>query len=99
LPTFNGSLDSYFSWWSENGSVWLSDLSKVIEYRNLKLINGKQITEEQKQVFQHYHAINWILLECLKRNSSVSYTIKTEIEETLLLPIAEIERQKKQNLG
>jgi hypothetical protein len=96
LPPFNEDLDEYFTWWAKNGSNWLTNLIKVIKYRNLRLVDGKQLTEEQKRVFQHYHVVNWILLEYLKSNASISHELKAEIEETLLLPIAEIEKRKNQ---
>ncbi|MCT7964973.1 hypothetical protein NG799_01330 [Laspinema sp. D1] len=42
---------------------------------------------------QYYHA-NEFILDCLNSDCYVSREVREEIEETLLLPIAEIEKRK-----
>ncbi|MBW4596120.1 MAG: NACHT domain-containing protein [Brasilonema angustatum HA4187-MV1] len=94
LPVFDGNLDNYFDWWAKNGSIWLKNLYQVMQYRNLIWIDGKRLTEEQTEVFKRYHTLNWIILDCLNSGCNVSQEVKQEIEDTLLLPIAEIEKRK-----
>lgn len=93
LPSSDDDLDGCFSWWQENGCMWLSDIHKVIEYRNLFLIFGEQwseqyqkLSEEYQNYFRKYHTLNWFLIDCLNSDTSVSNNVRQEIEETLLLP-------------
>ena len=93
LPSSDDDLDSCFSWWQENGCMWLSDLHNVIKYRNLFLIFGEKwseqdqnLSEEHQNYFRKYHMLNWFLLDCLNSDASVSNNVRQEIEETLLLP-------------
>ncbi|MCC3453825.1 MAG: NACHT domain-containing protein [Microcoleus sp. PH2017_15_JOR_U_A] len=93
LPSSDDDLDGCFSWWQENGCMWLSDIHKVIKYRNLFLIFGEQwseqyqnLSEEHQNYFRKYHTLNWFLIDCLNSDTSVSNNVRQEIEETLLLP-------------
>ncbi len=71
---------------------WRQRLSSPLSrYRNLKL--DWQFTEEQKQLLNKYYAANKFLLDIL-RESNVSPEVQKEIQDTLLLPIVEIERRK-----
>lgn len=92
LPS-SDDLDGCFSWWQENGCMWLSDIHNLIKYRNLFLIFGKKwseqyqnLSEEHQNYFRKYHMLNWFLLDCLNSDTSVSNNVGQEIEETLLLP-------------
>lgn len=49
-----------------------------------------QFSEEQKELLQKYHDANNFLLECLNSDCYVSRDVRQYIEDTLLLPIAEI---------
>jgi hypothetical protein len=93
LPSSDDDLDGCFSWWQKNGCMWLSDIHKVIKYRNLFLIFGEQwseqyqnLSEEHQNYFRKYHTLNWFLIDCLNSDTSVSNNVRQEIEETLLLP-------------
>jgi hypothetical protein len=93
LPSSDDDLDGCFSWWQENGCMWLSDIHNLIKYRNLFLIFGEQwseqyqnLSEEHQNYFRKYHTLNWFLIDCLNSDTSVSNNVRQEIEETLLLP-------------
>jgi DNA-binding Xre family transcriptional regulator len=96
LPSCDDDLDGCFSWWQENGHVWLSDLHNVIKYRQLFYIYGEHLSEEEKNPFSKYHILNWLLLDCLNSSCSVTSNVRQQIEDTLLLPIAEIEKRKRE---
>lgn len=64
----------------------------AIEERNIGHRWGFRDTQEHL-VFQYYTA-NDILIYCLQSQCNVSTNTRDEIEETLLLPIAEIEKRK-----
>ncbi|MBD1838909.1 hypothetical protein [Coleofasciculus sp. FACHB-501] len=71
---------------------WKEGLSRILfQYRNLKL--DWQFSSGQKQLLERYYATNKLLLDCLGK-SNASPEVKKEIQETLLLPIVEIEKRK-----
>lgn len=80
-------------WWIENGHNWIIDLRKLmLEYFNVGHIwsfNG----EECYDLYQYFYA-NQLLIECLHQDCYIRKEVRQEIEETLLLPIAEIEKRK-----
>jgi hypothetical protein len=53
-----------------------------------------QVTDDQKALLQQYHDANILLVECLNSDCYVSRSVREEIEETLLLPMDEIERRR-----
>ena len=82
--------------WDEDGIVWVEQLQNLsLEYRMI----GKnwQFSEEQKELLMQYYDANKLLVDCLNSCCVVSDEVKKEIEETLLLPIAEIEKRKQSN--
>jgi hypothetical protein len=50
----------------------------------------------QKELLKKYLNANIFLLECLKSDCYVSREVRQEIEDTLLLPMSEIEKRNKQ---
>ncbi|MEW6494239.1 MAG: NACHT domain-containing protein [Cyanobacteriota bacterium] len=88
--------EKYKQWWEANGQAWIEELRTVmIEHRNLKV--AQQFSDAQKKLLQQYYDANKLLVDCLNSDCYVSREVRQEIEETLLLPIAEI--QKRQQRG
>ena len=79
-------------WWQANGQAWTEQLrSAMIEHRNIG--HDWQFSDEQKQLLQQYYDANKLLVDCLNSDCYVSREVRQEIEETLLLSIAEIEKR------
>ncbi|MBD2100155.1 NACHT C-terminal helical domain 2-containing protein [Leptolyngbya sp. FACHB-261] len=77
-------------WWQTNGQAWIQQLrAAMIEHRNVG--HDWQFSEEQEKVLQQYYEANKLLVDCLNSDCYVSREVRQEIEETLLLPMAEIE--------
>lgn len=67
-------------------------LAELLEqYRNLKL--DWQFSDEQRQLLDQYYSANKLLVDCLQE-SNPSPEVRKEIQNTLLLPIVEIERRR-----
>ncbi|AVH63784.1 NACHT domain-containing protein [Nostoc sp. 'Peltigera membranacea cyanobiont' N6] len=49
-----------------------------------------------KTIFNKYYELNNLLIHCIKNSNNVSQQVMKEIEETLLLPLAEIEKRKRE---
>ncbi len=56
-----------------------------------------QLTEEEKTRLKNYYDTNKLLIYSLKQNIYVSHEVRSHIEDTLLLPIAEIEKRPFKN--
>jgi predicted NACHT family NTPase len=63
---------------------------KLQQYRNIG--HDWQFNDTQKQLLQQYYDANKLLVDCLNSDCYVSREVRQEIEETLLLPIAAIEK-------
>ncbi|MBE9232748.1 hypothetical protein IQ231_13915 [Cuspidothrix issatschenkoi LEGE 03284] len=89
IPDRDEDQEAYINWWRTNGENWAEKLRNVmIEYRNIG--HDWQFSEEQRQLLRQYYDANQLLVECLKSDCYVSRDVRQYIEDTLLLPIAEI---------
>ncbi|KOP24098.1 hypothetical protein AMR41_22235 [Hapalosiphon sp. MRB220] len=72
-------------WWITDGQVWTEQLRSVmIEHRNIGY--DWQLNEEQKILLEQYYYANKLLMDCLNNDCYVSWEVRQEIENTLLLP-------------
>ncbi len=80
-------------WWKDNKGFWLNTLANlIIRYRNLH--QWLQINSSNKDTFRIYYDANKLLVDCLNSGCVVSDEVRQEIEDTLLLPIAEIKEPR-----
>lgn len=80
-------------WWKNQGRAWLEQLKSVmVEHRNIG--HDWQFTTKQEKLLGQYYDANKLLVDCLNSDCYVSREVRQEIEDTLLLPIAEIEKYK-----
>ncbi|MCT7988188.1 NACHT C-terminal helical domain 2-containing protein [Laspinema olomoucense] len=78
-------------WQSWSKEKKINSILEIIEYINVeKYIHSP---EEAKSVERYSYATQ-LLLDCLNSDCYVSREVQEEIKETLLLPIAEIEKRK-----
>ena len=83
----------FLHWVRSTGEKWKEQLKTVmIKYRNIG--HDWQFNDEQKKLLKQYYDANLLLVECLNSDCYVSREVRQEIEETLLLPIEEIEKWK-----
>ena len=94
LPDEKNINDEEFKqWWQDNGKTWSEDFRKVI-IKHENIGHDWQFSKEQKTSLEQYYRANQFLTECLHHECYVSPEVRQEIEETLLLPIAEIEKRQ-----
>jgi predicted NACHT family NTPase len=78
-------------WWQANGKAWTDQLRSVmIKHRNIG--HDWQFSKQQKKLLQQYYDANKLLVQCLNSDCEVSPEVRQEIEDTLLLPIVEMEK-------
>lgn len=73
--------------------LWKKGCQWMIKHFNNKY--NWQFSEEQKILLQDYYYLNKQLIGLLRGDCEVSPVVRQEILDTLLLPVAEIERRKR----
>lgn len=88
LPGRGRDCQGFQQWWSAHSVNWIEQLRAIsIEYRSLG--HNWQLSPHQREALKHYYDANLLLLHCLNSAHCITRTMRSEIEETLLLPIAE----------
>ncbi|WP_199312964.1 NACHT domain-containing protein [Microcoleus sp. FACHB-672] len=89
----NQDQEKFQEWWQSNRQTWIDKVRKImIEYRNIG--HDWQLKLEDFKLLDQYYDANLLLVKCLNSDCVVSPEVRQEIDDTLLLPIAEIEKRK-----
>jgi predicted NACHT family NTPase len=80
-------------WVKNNSHIWKDKVKALIDHRNSEL-HKLRFDRRQKKLLKQYYDANDLLVKCLHSQGKVSSAVKEDIEETLLLPISEIERRQ-----
>ncbi len=83
-------------WWIDKGIGMVKELQEWT-IKNRGIGYWFDFSEEQKQILESYYRANLVFVECLNSLPNISPEVREEIEETLLLPIEEIEKWKQQH--
>ncbi|MDJ0705693.1 MAG: NACHT domain-containing protein [Leptolyngbyaceae cyanobacterium MO_188.B28] len=92
LPVSN-HWKGFYEWWEVNGPGWIEQLRQtMIQHREI----GKdwQFTEEQTQRLETYYTLNQFLVDLMDIKGAVSNPVRTEIEDSLLLPWSVLQRRQ-----
>ncbi|MEH1876599.1 NACHT C-terminal helical domain 2-containing protein [Nostoc sp.] len=96
LPYVDGGIEIFKQWWKIKGQSWIKQLRTVmIKSRNIG--HDWQFSQHQKELLQQYYDANKLLVDCLNSDCYVSREVRQQIEDTLLLPIAEIKQRQQQS--
>ncbi len=88
LPQNDKDKKQFLKWWKANGMAWLEQLRNVIiSERNIG--HNWQFNQQQKEALKQYYGANQLLVECLNSNYYVTRKVRSQIENTLLLPAQE----------
>jgi hypothetical protein len=89
------NIEEFEGWFKINGQEWLYKIAELMS--NIPRINISadwQFSKQEKQQLRQYYDANRLLVDCL---NSASDEVRLYIEDTLLLPIAEIEKRPFKN--
>lgn len=90
LPSLDQRTDNLKEWWNANGQTWVEKLKAlIIWYRNIG--HQWQFNEQHKEALMQYYGAKLLLVDCLKSGCEVTDAMREKIEETLLLPMKDIE--------
>ena len=81
------------NWYVTQGQVWAEQL-RIVMLKHRNIGHNWQFHDHQKELLQKYYDANKLLVDCLNSGCVVSDTVRQEIEDTLLLPITEIENRR-----
>ncbi|BAZ25512.1 putative signal transduction protein containing Nacht domain [Kalymmatonema gypsitolerans NIES-4073] len=97
LPSFSWKdWESYRNWGLTEGRSWANQLGGlIVKYRNIRH-SLHFLKDEQWELLKQYYDANNLLVDCLNIGCVVSNEVRQEIEDTLLLPIAEIEKRNRE---
>jgi len=84
-------------WWNLNCKKWIYKFRKLIILKR-NIGHNLYLDDNQKRLVQQYYTGNKLLIDCLKSDCVVSKDVRCKIEQTLLLPIAEIEKRKQEKV-
>lgn len=93
LPDLTSNFITCHQWWTANGKLWVERLKAII-IEHCDFYHNWQFSNEQKERLQQYYDANKLLIECLNGDCYVTNDVRAEIEDTLLLPISEIEKRQ-----
>ncbi len=85
---------NFNQWWQANGKDWTLQLQTFV-IRNYNIGHDWQFSHDQTEKLRQYYNANQLLVDCLNSGCYVSREVRQEIEDTLLLPIVEIEQRRK----
>ena len=99
LPEFSHEdWDSFKEWGFREGKDWADGLRElIIKCRSIRY-SLHSLSEEQWVLLKKYYEANNLLMNCLNNFGVVNHNLRTEIENTLLLPIAEIEKRNREKV-
>jgi predicted NACHT family NTPase len=81
------SMDEYRQGGEVEVQNWAEALRAVmIEYRNMG--HDWQFDDQHKELLKQYYDANQLLVQCLNSDCYVTYRVRNEIEESLLLPVS-----------
>ncbi len=93
LPNLDSNEWRFRQWWEVQGKGWAKRLRAIlIEHRSLG--HDWQFSEEQKKLLKQYYDANKLLVDCLNSDCYVSREVRSHLEDTLLLPMAELGNKK-----
>ncbi|MBD2511061.1 NACHT domain-containing NTPase [Nostoc muscorum FACHB-395] len=91
LPKIDSNPEQFRDWWKAKSKIWGEQLrDMLIKHRHIGY--DWQFNEQQKELLQKYYYGNKLLVDCLNIAADVTPIVRHEIEETLLLAIADIEK-------
>ncbi len=93
LPNPDTEATRLKKWRQAHSRVWIEKLKAVIT-QHPSIGHYRRFSNKQKELLKQYHDANKLLVACLTSASNITIVGRSHIEDTLLLPIAEIEKRR-----
>jgi predicted NACHT family NTPase len=92
MPNPDEDKERFNEWWQAENKAWIEQL-RPVRIPELNISYDGEFSK-CKDALKHYYKFNQYLIERLNNSCNVTIAVRSQIEETLLLPIAEIENRK-----
>ena len=86
--------NAFDKWWIIHGYAWIKKFRLALMSECFNIAKDWQFSDTQKQMLWQYYEANRLLGDCLNSDCYVSREVRHEIEDTLLLPMSEIEKRQ-----
>jgi predicted NACHT family NTPase len=93
LPDIDGYFKQKLHWWSQHITAWSAQLQTVI-IKDRNIGHDWKFNDSQRALLDQYYDANELLADCLKSECYADRKLLQHIEETMFLPITEIEKRK-----
>jgi predicted NACHT family NTPase len=93
LPEWRHYSEEEFTDWMEGKGEALFDYLRAVITENRNISYNWQFSNQQWKALWQYYSTNKLLIVCLNSGCVVSDGVREEIEETLLLPIAKVQKR------
>ncbi|HEY9726010.1 MAG TPA: NACHT domain-containing NTPase [Chroococcales cyanobacterium] len=91
LPNCEGDEDILGQYWQANPQACTRRLREImISQRHIGY--DWQFSKQQREVLRQYYDANKLLVDCLNSGCNVTPSVRQQIEDTLLLPMTQIEK-------
>ncbi|WP_052056141.1 NACHT domain-containing protein [Myxosarcina sp. GI1] len=90
IPNPDNNQPLFETWWKSNGKSWTQQLNFFFSQQP-KTIPNFNLASGQLALLKQYYISNEFLLECMNTNCVIDRKIRQEIENSLFLPISEID--------
>ena len=91
--SFEEDANSWELKWERNFKE-LSEKLRIMLVKHRNIGHDWQFNKKQEELLDKYYYANKLLVDCLNSDSYITPEVRSYIEDTLLLPIAEIEKHK-----
>ena len=95
LPNFKHDEFKAINWWLTNGVSW-TRCFRELAIQHYDVGHEWEFVDDHQKLLQDYYYASQLMVECTAKSSFVSSDVRLEIEDTLFLPIAEIEKRKRE---
>ncbi len=88
--------ESQMNWWSVYGQLCINKVKELVDEHRATL-QDQELGSQERLTLRKYYDANLLLINCMNRACYINKEVQQEIEETLFLPMADIEAWKKNN--
>jgi predicted NACHT family NTPase len=93
VPNPDEDRKRFNEWWQEEHQAWIEQL-RAVRIPDFKVSQDGKLSKHLKKALKDYYEFNKYLVARLNISCQVTSEVRSQIEDTLLLPIAEIEKRK-----
>ena len=92
VPNPDEDRERFDEWWQKEYQAWIEQL-RAVRIPDFNVGQDGKLSQHLKNALKRYYEFNKYLIDRLNISCQVTSEVRAQIEDTLLLPIAEIENR------